>query len=316
MISPESILRHPDLHRFSHRAMATVFEIFMLHEDRSYSQQAAAEAFRLAESLEFDLSRFNPNGDIGRINSLGAGPSARIGIHALTCLKRAVDLQIETKGCFDIFIGSMKDGWHEGKSSRAGGKKRCKSGEFSGPIPLQFDEESHEARLSERVTIDLGAFGKGFAVDRMADLLREWDIASALVHGGQSSVYSFGRLHDGTGWPVTISRPLPSGGRKVLHRFELRDRAMGASGLEKGPHIFDPRTGEPVCGRTAVWVLAPDAATADALSTAFMVMEPDAVAAYCSSHPGIQAAVLPEDVGKGISLSYFGIPDEKAEEKP
>ena len=92
MINPHSPVHHPNLHRFSHQAMATVFEVFIFHEDRVYSQQAAMEAFRLADVLEIELSRFVPNGDIGRINALPPGESARVGIHAFACMKRGLEI--------------------------------------------------------------------------------------------------------------------------------------------------------------------------------------------------------------------------------
>jgi thiamine biosynthesis lipoprotein len=306
MIHRDSPLDHPHLHRFSHQAMATVFEIFIFHEDETYSQQAAMEAFRLADVLEIELSRFVPNGDIGRINALSPGESTRVGIHAFACLKRGLELGAETGGCFDVFIGSLKDAWMNGDSR---GERTGRIDGFrkrTGQAPLILSEESFEVRAFGRVTIDLGAFGKGYAVDRMAESLREWDVGSALVHGGRSSVYAFGRLADGSGWPVTISDPQDR--VKILRRFELHNRAMGASGVEKGSHIFDPRTGEPVRERLAAWVLGPDAATADALSTAFMVMEPEAVRAFCSGHSELQAMVMEKpEAGTGSEARWITI---------
>jgi thiamine biosynthesis lipoprotein len=310
----ESILQHPNLRRFPHQAMATVFEIFIFHADGTYSHQAAQEAFRIADTIESEISRFIPNSDIGRINALDPGESTCVGIHAFACLAHGLKLGRETGGCFDIFIGSLKDEWAGRKSKRHAliPRRRDDGRRAAGQCPLELNEAAFEVRMSERSVVDLGAYGKGYAVDRMAESLREWDIESALVHAGRSSVHAFGRLPDGSGWPVTVSHPLDR--RKILHRFELLDRAMGASGLEKGAHIFDPRTGEPARERIAAWVLAPDAATADALSTAFMVMEGDAVRAYCSARPEIQAMVM-TGAEWGGRLITFGVPALTEKEK-
>jgi thiamine biosynthesis lipoprotein len=290
--------------------MATVFEILVFHEDMRYSQQAAMEAFRLVDALESELSRFIPNGDIGRINALEPGESTLVGLHAFACLERGIELGRETGGYFDIFIGSLKDEW-------AGGESRGKKSSAwrmddirrrQDLVPLKLNEETFEVRLSDRVVVDLGAYGKGYTVDRIAESLREWDVESALVHGGRSSVYAFGRLPDRSGWPVTISHPQDRG--KILRRFELHSEAMGASGLEKGSHIFDPWTVEPVRDRIAAWVLGPDAATADALSTAFMVMEPEEVRTFCSGRPELQAMVMiKEGTGEGDlnQLTTYGV---------
>ena len=136
--------------------------------------------------------------------------------------------------------------------------------------------------------MDLGGIGKGYAVDLVAELLEDWGIERALVHGGFSSVLAL-EPRGGDGWPLTLSDPAaPS---RVLARLSVRQTALGASGVRKGDHILDPRTGEPVRGRRAAWVALPrpdptgaDAsadegpriaagAVTDALTTAFMLLE-------------------------------------------
>jgi thiamine biosynthesis lipoprotein len=307
LVAADPILDRPDLHRFSHEAMASVIEIFILHEDGTYAGQAAWEAFRVADRLESELSRYVPNSDVGRINRLRPGESIRVGADAFECLKRCRELSDLTGGAFDATAGFLKDFWL-GREAPSRNPSKVRAASVSGRTGMrgiELDGESLDVRAARRTTVDLGAFGKGYAVDRMAETLREWGIALALVHAGRSSVFAFGRPSPASGWPVTIS--LPCGRRKTIRRFELNGRAMGASGVGKGPHIIDPRTGEPARGRLAAWAFAQDAATADALSTAFMVMEPDEVRAFCSAHPEIQALVLlKEGTGGKIRLMSFG----------
>jgi len=144
--------------------------------------------------------------------------------------------------------------------------------------------------LTSPLKIDLGGVGKGYAVDRMAELLRQWSIDRALVHGGFSSVLALDGPNGAEGWPITLSKPY--GRRQAIARFFLRAKALSASGLQKGRHIIDPRTAGPVEGTVAAWSCAPDAATADALSTAFMVMTVEEIKRYCSDHPGVLALVI------------------------
>ena len=173
--------------------------------------------------------------------------------------------------------------------------------------------------------LDLGGIGKGYAVDMMADVLEEWGLHAALVHGGFSSVLALDGPEDGEGWPLTLSDPAAPA--RVLARLSACQTSLGASGLVKGDHIVDPRTGEPVRGRRAAWVAAPRPATrghaaaadgaprlavtavTDALTTACMVMGVDEIAALCARSPGLEAWVL-EDHGQDGSgeagLLHFG----------
>ncbi|MHC4537914.1 MAG: FAD:protein FMN transferase, partial [Planctomycetota bacterium] len=148
--------------------------------------------------------------------------------------------------------------------------------EHTGAHLLQLDEFEHTVQLSiSPVLVDLGGIGKGYAVDRVAELLRDWSIEIALVSGGYSSVLALDGPADTKGWPLTLSNP--GNHKQVLARPCLQGRALSGSGLQKGGHIIDPRTVQPVKGKIAAWASASDAATADALSTAFMIMSPDEI---------------------------------------
>jgi len=290
----------PGTHRFSHAAMATTFEILILHEDARYAHQAAWEAFEELDRLEQELSRFIENSDISRINNLAAGQPLRIGPDTFECLQLCARMSTETEGAFDITIGSLLNCWlHEDKSTRTPSKKELDAARrLTGMHLVQLEEAGHTVQLEAGpVYIDLGGFGKGYAVDRMAELLRDWSIDTALIHGGASSVLALGAPPGTEGWPLTLSRPPHH--QQTLAQICLQDRALSGSGLQKGQHIIDPRTAHPVEGRVAAWASAPTAATADALSTAFMVMAPEAVNSYCSDHPGALAMIVLADQGMG-----------------
>jgi thiamine biosynthesis lipoprotein len=293
-----------DVRRFSHGAMATVFEVYAVHPDARYAAQAAQAAFALVDRLEGELSRFASNSDIARINHLAAGASMRVGRPALECLLIARHLYDLTGGAFDISIGT-------------------------GLPSLGLDADDCVVHATkDGVRVDLGGIGKGYAVDLMAELLEEWGIERALIHGGFSSVLALEAAEGRGGWPLTLSDPAaPS---RVLTRLSARQTALGASGRRKGDHIVDPRTGTPVRGRLAAWValarparsgaagpveegprLAAGAVT-DALTTAFMLLSPEEIAAICESSPGLEAWILPEAAeGRAAEagLLHFCSPD-------
>jgi thiamine biosynthesis lipoprotein len=267
----------PGVHRFSHAAMATVFEIRCLHADPGYARQAAQEAFRLVDRLEQEQSRFVANSDVSRINHLSAGQATRVSPSTMECLEIARRMHVRTGGAFDISVGSGLDGL-----------------DF---VPEDFTVHAR----TEGVHLDLGGIAKGYAVDRVAELLEDWEISRALIHGGWSSVLALEPPPDGDGWPLTLSAPEP-GEQRVLARVSARQKALSASGTQKRDHILDPRTGRPVHDR-AVWVAVEGgedgnrgsrAAFAETLSTAFMILPPEEAADLCHAWPGVEAWLVEE----------------------
>jgi thiamine biosynthesis lipoprotein len=102
------------------------------------------------------------------------------------------------------------------------------------------------------------------------------------------------------GWPMAVGDPEG----RTLEVLRLRDRALSRSGQDLGLHIFDPRTGRPAEGKLGAWSAAATGAEADALSTAFLVMSPAEVEAYCRAHPEHGALLLVEKDGKRELLRF------------
>jgi thiamine biosynthesis lipoprotein len=276
---------------FSHKAMATVFEILVGHPDAAYAQKAALEAFLLIDRLEGEFSRFIGNSDISRINRAAVREQVRVNPAVFECLRRSMAAWEMTGGAFDVTVGHLKD---------PGGKGGPPVRETAaGMDALVLDGSGFMVTKTRPVEIDLGGIGKGFALDRAADLLLEWDLHDVFLHGGTSSVLARGRPSGRDGWEVTISRPEDRG--RILHRFVLRDRSMSGSGVEKGFHIIDPERLAPAQDTLAAWAVAKDAALADALSTAFMVMGWEDVKRLCSEDPDIKAVVVKKD-GEVLSI--------------
>lgn len=282
-----------NIHRLPHKAMATTFEIIVQHEDKTYAQQAAKAAFDELDRIEKELSRYIENSDVSRINSLPAGRPLLLDLDTFECLKTSAQVWADTKGAFDVTVGFLVDCWRdEDKNPRTPSPQELQSArERTGMHLILFDEATHAVALTRSpVRVDLGGVGKGYGVDRMAEMLREWSIDRAMIHGGFSSVLALDAPEGSAGWPVTLSHP---GDRnRSLARLQLERVSVSGSGLEKGPHIIDPRSGRPVEGKIATWSVAPDAARADCLSTAFMVMTPEEVAAYCADHPSVRSLII------------------------
>jgi thiamine biosynthesis lipoprotein len=291
-----------DVHRFSYQAMATTFEAIIQYGDESYAQQTAQAAFDEVDRLERDLSRFVENSDVARINNLPALRPLPLSLDTFECLKISAEMFRETGGAFDVTVGFLVDCWRdEEKKPRTPSPQELQwARAHMGMHRILFDEPTHAIALTASpVRVDLGGIGKGYAVDTMAAMLREWSIDRALLHGGFSSVLALDAPHGAEGWPVTLSHPLDR--RRTLARLALERVAVSGSGREKGPHIIDPRRAAPVEGKLAAWSFAADAARADALSTAFMVMTLDEIASYCNEHAGVRALLILENDQPGAA---------------
>lgn len=286
--SPAAIdLAAHHIQRFAHRAMATVFEVFIQHENGNYAQQAALEAFREVDRLEQELSRFIPNSDLSRINQLAAHETICLGEAAFDCLQQSLAVHEATHGAFDITVGPLVDIWRNAdKSPRTPSAHELEAArQRVGMHHFQLEEAQYTITMRNEspLGLDLGAFGKGYAVDRLAELLREWSITTALIHGGMSSIYAMGApFEPNHGWPIAINNPWQRS--QTLVTIALHDCAISGSGLQKGQHIIDPRSGQPALGPRAAWAATPTAAISDGVSTAFMLMRANEIADYCAAH--------------------------------
>ena len=218
--------------RFSHAAMATVFEVHCVHPDARYAAQAAQAAFDRVDRLEQELSRFIENSDVSRINALREGEATQVSPSTMECLEIAWHMRDVTGGAFDVSIGSGLGG-------------------------LELEPEAFTVRArAGGVRLDLGGVGKGYAVDRMAAVLLEWEIPRSLVHGGFSSVLALEAPPDREGWPLTLSAP-GSPGVRSWRGSRRGGRPSAPRGCASATTSWTRAPGSPVRGRAAAWVADP-----------------------------------------------------------
>jgi thiamine biosynthesis lipoprotein len=266
---------------FHHEAMATTFALVIADHPSDYARQAAAAAFRELDRLESELSRYVESSDIARANRLAPGETMAIGDDALQCLLIAADVSLATHRAFDAAYASV----------------RAPDQPDDAPL-FTLDPASHTLTShATRLHLDLGAVGKGYALDRMAAQLAEWSVTTACLQSGGSTALALAPPAGHPGWPVGL-------GEDATHRIlPLAHVALSGSGIAvQGAHLIDPRTGAPAPRTTRAWALAPTAALSDALSTAFFVLPEEDIAAFCAAHPAIGAA----SAASGTHLVAYG----------
>lgn len=291
--SAYSIAAGSQCHRFSHRAMACIWEVWIPDHPRDYAQDAAQAAFDEVDRLEEELSRFVATGDVARINALAMGETLVVGADTFECLELAARVHGDTHGAFDITAGSHPKASQESQTD-IGSRNRPS---------IKLDRPTRRVTACvARLSVDLGGIGKGYALDQMIRLLGDWSIEAAIVHSGQSTLYALGAAPGQSQWTVGIRNPDEQSAS--LGSVRIRNQALSGSGmLLHGAHIVDPRTNRPAGGASGAWALSSSAALADALSTAFMVMSDAEVDAYFELHPEQTGLRLIRDHGDGGGAS-------------
>lgn len=291
--------------RASRRAMATHFEVLLPFGNPQHQFDADA-ALDIIDDLEEQLSVFKPTSEVSYLNSAAFSNPIAVEQHLFDLLHQSAHLSHETHGAFDIATGALTKAWgfYERQGQVPNPVERSKAMAATGSRFLAFDSDHRTVRyLREGLEINLGAIGKGYALDRAVKMLvQERGVRCGLMHGGASSVRAVGSITpDGRGWPIRLKHPWLDGVH--LGTVFLADASMGTSSAtfqhfeyngKKLGHVLDPRSGWPATGVQQVSVIARTAAEADALSTAFFVLGAEATERWCRSRPDVGVLMLAE----------------------
>jgi thiamine biosynthesis lipoprotein len=281
--------------------MACRFEV-VLPDDDARHLPAARAALDIADALEAQLSIFREDSELSAVNRCAARAPIAVSASLFALLRRAADIHAETDGAFDITSTPLTRCWgflhREGRLPTRDAIRDALTHVGMGMVTL--DASSRSVRFAAPgMELNLGAIGKGHAIDVMAKRLRRAGVQHALISAGASSIRAIG--DDGGGWPVHVRPSLLNGAR--VARLRLRDAAIATSGAgeqfvivdgQRYGHVLDPRTGWPASGVLSATVVAREAALADALSTAVLVAGPALAERYCETHGDVMVLMALE----------------------
>ncbi|NOZ41309.1 MAG: FAD:protein FMN transferase [Planctomycetes bacterium] len=307
----------------SRRAMACEFAV-QYHEADGEMQEEVLAAFDLIEQVEDQLTIYRDHSEVIDINQRAAQGPVEVDSELYGLLQLCQQLNRDTAGAFDITSGPLSRTW--GFLQRAGRLPDASEIEVAlalvGAENVDLDAESQTVRFRKLgIEINFNSIGKGYALDRAAMLLDEANHTDYLWHGGGSSVLARGENRGSREacWTIGLRHPLQP--ERRLAEFHLRDRALATAGgatqffeesldgkCRQFSHILDPRSGWPATEVLTATVLAPTAALADGLATAFFVLGVESTKQYCSRHPEIGAVlVCPAEKAQGIAVNTIGL---------
>src|SRR5262245_17411627 len=241
-----------------------------------------ARIFGTATAWERVMSSHEPTTPLARLNRRAGDATGVVSRALATAVGLGRDLAARTLGAFDPTIAPVAKLWRRAaRRGRPPSRRQLeRTRRLVGWRSIEVDA-SHVALRTRGMALDLGALGKGIALDRIAHRLRRGGCRSALVNFGESSLVAIGRPPRGR-WRVALRHP--DGG--FAGELTLDDHACSAAAtwgqtmrLRRAVlgHIVDPRTGRPVRHRAQASVLASSATVAEAVSTALLVLGPGAM---------------------------------------
>jgi thiamine biosynthesis lipoprotein len=318
-------------------AMATRFEIVLHGDDPVALRAAGEEALEEIGRLEAQLSFYRASSELSRLNARAAIAPVRVEPGFFRLLQQAKRLHEETSGAFDITVAPLMRCWGfvNGTGRFPDPEELAAARANVGMHLVDLDANNFTVKFNrDGVMLDLGAIGKGFALERAAELLREVGVSSALLHGGTSTVYALGQPPDAQCWTVAVDNPevenglppvtntdtkhnLPTGRSALLASIPLKNEALSVSAVwgksfqvdgETFGHVLDPRTGRPARGALLAAVTLPSATETDALSTALLTLGANNHDQIANLRPGMRTLlVVDSETDKAFRVEARGI---------
>lgn len=283
-------------------AMACDFEV-LLNPGDPEQIGAASEALDLIDLLEDQMSVYRSHSEVMEINRRAADVFVPVEPQLYSLFLRAARYSTETDGAFDLTTGPLIALWRACREvPRLPTPEELSAVlEHIGMDKVQFHDADLAMHFSRPgVELNLGAIGKGYALDRASQFLQERGVSEYLLGAGGSSLLARGGHNGWPGWPVGLQHPLLP--MRQLGTLLLTDRGWSTSGSNvqyfefegrKYGHLLDPRSGWPAESLLMATVLAPTAEQAEALSTAFFVLGVEKTLEYCHNHSDVAAVLVP-----------------------
>ncbi len=289
--------------------MGTVFEIVAYDSSVARASLAVDRALDEIVRLDAVMSNFKQDSELSRLNRTAKFRAQTVSTDLYAVIEQALEYSRISGGSFDISVGPLVDLWKAAMVSNTApsAAQEAQARACVGYEHIRLTAPNQVMFESSCLRLDLGGIGKGYAVDRAANILRTSGINAALIDAGGSTIYAMGSPPGQAAWLVHMRDP----SRQIDPTVMLSDQSISTS--EQSPpsllasssagHIIDPPTGVPLKTRFAVSVIAKTGVASDALSTTLLLAGPDAGQRMVEKIPGSAAIwIAPDGESHTVSM--------------
>lgn len=269
-----------ELFHDSFYAMGTRCHVVLPDMEDRRGEQIVSVLREEINRVETTLSRFIPYSEIAIINKEGRNQPIEVSEEIFNVLKTCQSYSLKTEGAFDITLRKLLDYWKTKDSNADADKSLYDILDQTGMKFLILDDEAQTVHLTnDSIEIDLGGFGKGYALHKLGEFLDDFAVKDVFISFGESSVITRGHHPAGPHWKIGVNNHVMPG--ESIHEFEVNEGSVSTSGnfyldnhgkLQNHRHVINPFTGYPVKDLVTVSVCAASPIVAEILSTAYLVL--------------------------------------------
>jgi FAD:protein FMN transferase len=299
-------------------SMACTYSIVVYGKDAKQLPLIVDAGLDEVDRIDNLMSNYKPDSALTRINKEASAGPVLVEPELFDFIELCVKYSQESEGAFDITVGPLMKAWgfFRGEGRVPWGFELWSVLKRVGYQHLILNRQERTIQFGRAgMELDLGGIAKGYAVDRVVDMLKQYKIDRAFVSAGGSTLYGLGSPPDREGWEVKVRDPLfPRDPQKSAETLSLKNRSLSVSGnyekfFRSGgatySHIMDPHTGKPVENMLSVAVLTDTGTDGDALDDVFYVLGVEKSKGLAEKWPGVEAFLFVPEAAQSWKMVHL-----------
>ena len=276
-------------------AMGTVFEIAAYDATSEHASASIDKAFQEIVRIDDVLSNFKPESALSQLNRSAHFHTEKVPSDLYRFIEQSLQFSKLSGGKFDLTVGPLVNLWKAALSgeSMPSAAQQEQARACVGYEKIELTPPDQITFQSSCLQLDPGSIGKGYAVDRAAEILRSQGIQDALINAGGSTMMAMGSPPGQTAWRIQLRDP----SNQIRPYVLLKDQSISTSeqtppsllGRDSAGHIIDPDTGRPLQTQFAVSVIASTGTLSDGLSTTLLLLGPEQGKSLVARTPDVSA---------------------------